>query len=72
MKKFFELPMEKKLLVKASNFAFGYVGGSPVDWRYRWWMEGLHMRVRLSPIDGHIHHIFNAHILKYSCDSMSM
>ncbi|KAG0572219.1 hypothetical protein KC19_VG077400 [Ceratodon purpureus] len=46
VKKFFALPMDKKLLVKATNFAFGYVGGSPVDWRYKWWLEGLHMKVK--------------------------
>ncbi len=42
---FFDFPMEKKLLVKPNNFAFGYVGGSPIDWRKKWWMESLHMKV---------------------------
>lgn len=46
VKKFFALPMEKKLLVKANNFSFGYVGGSPVSWKYKWWLEGLHMKVQ--------------------------
>lgn len=46
VKKFFALPMDKKLMVKPSNFAFGYVGGSPVDWLNKWWFEGLHMKVK--------------------------
>jgi hypothetical protein len=45
VKKFFALPMDKKLMVKPSNFAFGYVGGSPVDWLSKWWFEGLHIKV---------------------------
>lgn len=45
MKKFFALPMAQKLLVKPRNFAFGYVGGSPIEWRNKWWMEGLHVKV---------------------------
>ena len=50
VKKFFALPMEKKLMVKATNFSFGYVGGSPVDWRYKWWLEGLQMKVSILQI----------------------
>uniref|UniRef100_A0A7I4B8D7 Fe2OG dioxygenase domain-containing protein n=1 Tax=Physcomitrium patens TaxID=3218 RepID=A0A7I4B8D7_PHYPA len=50
VKNFFALPMEKKLMVKAINFAFGYVGGSPVSWRYKWWLEGLHMKVNYQAI----------------------
>lgn len=45
-KKLSELHMEKKKLVEADSFVFGYVlGGSPVSWRYKWCLEGLHMKV---------------------------
>jgi hypothetical protein len=46
VKKFFAFPMERKLMVKAQNFSFGYVGGSPISWDSKWWMEGLNMKVR--------------------------
>lgn len=59
MKNFFALPMEKKLMVKAINFAFGYVGGSPVSWRYKWWLEGLHMKVSVKLSDDECHFGFN-------------
>ncbi len=48
VKKFFAFPMEKKMLVKPDNFAFGYVCGSPVNWGYKWWMESLHVKVSAS------------------------
>lgn len=44
-KKFFALPMERKLQVYAPDYAFGYTGGSPVHWNHKWWLEGLQIKV---------------------------
>lgn len=43
--------MERKLPVRAPDFVFGYTGGSPVNWKSKWWLEALMIKVH----NVHIH-----------------
>lgn len=57
-KQFFALPMERKLPVRAPDFVFGYTGGSPVNWKSKWWLEALMIKVTDEALDDMIGQVF--------------
>lgn len=46
-------------MVKVINFVFGYVGGFLVFWWYKWWLEGLYMKVSVKLLDDECYFGFN-------------